>query len=316
MSPDRGLNRHRASVSAVFLWALMIKMGGLALADPTPPPPPPPPSAIPSAAPSPSGSMKASSGLDLYDGRWHATLVPYLWAPNINGTLKFGVPRLPNQGAGLALVDFKIGPNDYLASLNFAIMATVEVRKGNLALLGDYINLNVSSSTGSVTSISGPLGHIVIPLSLSTSERLSGTMWLLAPSYTVLRGSAGSVDFLVGARGLGTTASANWNFTAGSNDFISRSGSVSKGVSIDDFVVGVRGRVNLGTRRWFVPYYIDAGWGSNNSTWRGQIGIALAANHGQSIILGYRTLQYNMTNLNVLQSVRFSGPGLGYSFQL
>ena len=83
-----------------------------------------------------------------------------------------------------------------------------------------------------------------------------------------------------------------------------------------DFVGGVRGTVYLGTARWYIPYYADFGWGNNNSTWRGQIAIAMAAKHGQAIFLGYRTIQYNMTNNNVLQTVRFSGPGIGYGFQI
>jgi hypothetical protein len=278
------------------------------------------PSAVPTSVPSamPPGTMTPMAtpkpGAALFDGNWHTTLVPYIWAPNINGTLKFA---LPNSATTVAkYVNIKAGPNDYLSSLNFAIMVTAEVRKGNWSLLGDYINLNLSTTTGSVASISGPHGNLQIPTTLNTASRLTGTLWLLAPNYTLAHGSAGSVDILAGVRALDSTASATWAFTAGKNDFISRSGSVSQGVSLTDFVGGVRGTVYLGTARWYVPYYADFGWGNNNSTWRGQIAIAMAAKHGQAIFLGYRTIQYNMTNNNVLQTVRFSGPGIGYGFQI
>jgi hypothetical protein len=43
-----------------------------------------------------------------------------------------------------------------------------------------------------------------------------------APSVTALRGSTESVNVLAGARGLASTVSATWDFTAGSNDLISK----------------------------------------------------------------------------------------------
>jgi hypothetical protein len=244
-SPNSQLHNvgHRRSwLPAILFCALAAGFGRAALANDARPQPAPTdaatpaavPSDIPSAAPTampsamPPGTMTPMAtpkpGAALFDGNWHTTLVPYVWVPNINGTLKFA---LPNSATTVAkYVNIKAGPNDYLASLNFAIMLTAEVRKGRWSLLGDYINLNLSTTTGSVASISGPHGNVTIPTTLNTATRLTGTLWLLAPNYTLAHGSAGSIDVLAGVRALDSTASATWDFTAGKNDFISRSGSV------------------------------------------------------------------------------------------
>ena len=59
------------------------------------------------------------------DDTWQFSVTPYLWAPNIDGTLKYNIP----SGAGESL-EARTGPNDYLENLDMAFMVSGEVRKG------------------------------------------------------------------------------------------------------------------------------------------------------------------------------------------
>ena len=109
------------------------------------------------------GSLTATTpalaAVDPFDGGWHFTLTPYLWAPNINGSLDTRVTGLASRVAGLAdnaelNLSTKIGPNDYLENLKFGIMLTGEVRKGNWSAFTDIIYIGQNLTTSDVTRIS------------------------------------------------------------------------------------------------------------------------------------------------------------------
>lgn len=60
------------------------------------------------------------------DGKWQFSITPYLWAPNIDGTLSFNIPS-----RAIASPNMGVGPNDYLENLDFALMISGEVRRIN-----------------------------------------------------------------------------------------------------------------------------------------------------------------------------------------
>ncbi len=246
-----------------------------------------------------------------FDGKVHTTLVPYVWLPNINGTLRF---TLPNSDP-IKYVDIKAGPNDYLSNLHFATQLIAEVRKGEWSAYGDLMYLNISSSTGSVVDVSGRNGQFVVPITLNATAQITSTLWELEGSRTLMHGTSGFLDVNAGARGIYATNRANWNLSL-ANDLLSASGSVSQNATIVDAILGLHGRLNLGSSRWSVPYYFDYGWGDNNTTAQQWLGVGYSAKHGQTLNLVYRNIAYYMSGNGPFQTFRMGGPAIGYGFRI
>ena len=53
--------------------------------------------------------------------KWTVSVTPYLWLPNINGNINYNVPN----GGGTGQIGVSVGPNSYLAKLNFAFMGSL-----------------------------------------------------------------------------------------------------------------------------------------------------------------------------------------------
>ena len=256
------------------------------------------------------GTLIASAGAAAQSGGdpWRFTLTPYLWLPNIDGTLKFSVP--PGAG-GSPAVD--VGPNSYLENLDFALMLAGEARKGKWAIISDVIYLDFAGEASSVKSVTGPGGVVQVPVNANTSTGLKGLVWGLAASYTVARSPTANFDVLGGFRYLGVEASVNWQL-AGAIGLFPQSGSYSQKEDLWDAIVGVRGRAKLGGGNWYVPYYLDAGGGSSTLTWQGMTGIGYSFRWGDAL-LAYRHLYYDQSGNKLLQEISFSGPAIGVSFR-
>src|SRR5215471_3307721 len=74
------------------------------------------------------------------EDRWSFALTPYLWLPNVNGTLRFSVP----PGAS-GSPDVRTGPNNYLENLQAALMISGEVRRDKWVIIGDAIYLDFAN---------------------------------------------------------------------------------------------------------------------------------------------------------------------------
>jgi hypothetical protein len=257
-----------------------------------------------------------------YDGKFHWTVTPYVWLPTVNGNLQYQTPALGRLGAtgGTAQLNIQAGPNSYLSHLNFAAMGAVEVRKGNVDVFGDYINVNGSTGSTYVASVYSPLGKFAVPLNLATSSHLSSTIWDLQAGYTVAHGSDADVELFGGYRAFPVTSTLSYDINIGSKAQISRVGGLERVDSLNDWIWGVRGKALFGSdRKWFVPYYFDTGMGWNNNTMQYYTGVGRVF-RTQALIFGWRSLQYNTANgapSNALvQRLRFDGPLIGYSFLL
>src|SRR5678815_1306549 len=79
---------------------------------------------------------------------WAFSLTPYLWLPNINGSLKYAIPP---GGGGRPEVD--TGPNNYLENLSFALMLAGEARKGKWSAFTDLIYLDFDSEKSTVKTV-------------------------------------------------------------------------------------------------------------------------------------------------------------------
>ncbi|MCJ7642443.1 MAG: hypothetical protein MUO29_11180 [Desulfobacterales bacterium] len=250
--------------------------------------------------------------------RWTFGIQPYLWLPSLNGTLNYSVPP---GGEGGANVD--ISADTILGDLNMALMLTAEARKGRWSLVTDFIYLDLGGGTSEVKSVnfSGPGGRVTIPATVSGSvdAKLKGALWGLAGTYMVAGNEHTSLEVLLGFRYFGLEATTDWNLSGTITDNVSggtfaRSGSVKQSEDLWDGIIGIRGRIGLGSGKWGIPYYLDVGTGSSTITWQGAAGIQYRWSK-IDLNLMYRYLYYDMESGKLLQNVSMGGPALGVNFR-
>jgi hypothetical protein len=246
--------------------------------------------------------------------KWTFSITPYLWLPNINGTLKYNVP----PGAG-GSPDVETGPNDYLENLQSVIMLSGEVRRDRWSVFTDVIYLAFTDEDSSVKSVNFGGSLVSSSVNVATTSSFRGTAWTLGTGYAVQPGQAWMLDIFGGLRYFSLQASTNWQLSAaitgpGGVQTFPRTGSISEGADLWDGIIGVRGRVLLGSSDWSIPYYLDVGAGSSNWTWQGMLGIAYSFKWG-GVTLAYRNLYYDQNNDKLIQDLRFTGPTLGLTFR-
>ena len=247
--------------------------------------------------------------------QWTFSITPYLWLPNVNGTLKYNIP--PSTGGS---PEVEAGPNDYLQNLQSVVMLSGEARKARLSIFTDVIYLAFTDEESSVKSINFGGNLASSSLNLATSSSLRGTAWTLGAGYAVQTGQPVTLDVFGGLRYFSLQASTSWQLvtdvtiTGGGGQTFPRTGGISAGDDLLDGIIGVRGRVPLGSSRWSVPYYLDIGAGSSQLTYQWMLGIAYSFNWGE-VTLAYRDLYYDQTDDKLVQNLRFDGPALGATFR-
>ena len=247
---------------------------------------------------------------------WRFAVTPYLWLPNINGTLKYQVP------SGGASPEVGLGPNDYLSNLKFALMLAGEARKGRWGAFTDLIYLDFSGQKSAVKAVdflSVGRDRVTSQIDAGTQSSLKGTLWTLAGSYTAIDTPEWTLDAFAGFRYFDLQASTNWQLALAVNGpntgvVFPASGSISQSETLWDGIVGVRGRIRLGSGNWSLPYYVDVGTGSSTVTWQGLIGVAYGFRWGD-VVLAYRNLYYDQSGDKLVQNVRLGGPALGVTFR-
>ena len=246
--------------------------------------------------------------------QWKFSITPYLWLPNVNGTLKYSIP----PGAG-GSPEVEAGPNDYLQNLQAVIMLSGEVRKDRWSVFTDVIYLAFSDEESSVKSVNFGGNLVSSSLNLATSSSLRGTAWTLGAGYAVQTGQPVKLDVFGGLRYFSLQASTSWQLEGvingpGPGQTFPRTGGISAGADLWDGIIGVRGRVPLGISRWSIPYYLDIGTGSSQLTYQWMLGIAYSFKWGE-VTLAYRDLYYDQTDDKLVQDLRFDGPALGATFR-
>ena len=246
--------------------------------------------------------------------QWIFSITPYLWLPNIDGTLKYSIP----PGA-TGSPEVEVGPNDYLENLRLAFMISGEVRKDRWSVFTDVIYLDFASEDSSVKSINFGGDRVSSSANVSTDSSLKAGAWTLGAGYAVLPSRPVEMDVFGGLRYLGLHASTDWQLTTtvtgpGGGQTFPRAGNISERTDLWDGIVGFKGRVWLGRSNWAIPYYFDVGTGSSELTWQGMLGIAYSFSWG-GVNLTYRHLYYDQKSDKFVQDMRFSGPALGVTFR-
>ena len=245
---------------------------------------------------------------------WRFAVTPYLWLPNVNGTLKYSPPP-----SGTGAPEVNTGPNNYLENLSAVLMLSGEARKGRWSVLSDFIYLDFNGEKSSVKSVNFGGNVVSTSLDASTRSSLTGVQWMLAGGYAVVQSPQATLDVIGGLRYLGIEARSDWQLSgavtapSGTQTFPA-SGNISRRTDLVDGIVGVRGRVRFGESQWFMPYYLDLGSGSSSLTWQAFLGVAYAFKWGDAVF-GYRRLYYDQVDDKLLQNFRFSGPSFGATFR-
>lgn len=274
------------------------------------------------AAPAPEASP---SLLDRqYDGHWHVTLAPYIWAPSVGGNFQYQIPNLPTRPGGVGTFSASVGPSDYLPKINSAVMFGVDARQGNFDIFGDYNYLNATVNATTAGIFAGPGGRHNIPVSIASSAHLRLSIWDAAAGYTVARGHDADLSIFAGMREFPLNFSFNYDATIGPVGrrglTFTHSGSIATADIAQDVIFGLRGKAFFGDSHVFVPYYGDLGTAIgqlSNQTWQAYGGAGYAFNHGQTIVVLYRALgYYGFSPVSHVQKLEMYGPLLGYTFNI
>lgn len=256
-----------------------------------------------------------STPADSSNDKWTFAITPYLWLPNVNGSLKYEVP----PGAGGA-PEVETGPNSYLSNLQFLLMVAGEARYGKWSIFTDLVALDFANEDGNVKSVDFDGTHLSAGLDLGTQSTLRGAAWSIAGGYTVAQTPDATLDLIGGLRYFTIKGTADWNLSAsisgpGSGQTFPRTGGVSKRADLYDAIIGVRGRIKLGdSGAWSLPYYLDIGTGSSTITTQALVGVSYTFGWGDLSAV-YKTLYYDQPSDQFVQSLRFSGPAVGATFR-
>jgi hypothetical protein len=255
----------------------------------------------------------AASASDLTAGDWKFRAQIYGWFPSVSGSTSLP----PSSGNG-------IGPSvdlsNYMDALQFAFMGGLEVRKGKVGLLTDYVYLNFEADKSARRdfTLSGPLGLIDIPAGAAADVKagLSGYVWSLAGTYALVEDPQWNMQLLGGVRYLKAKPSLDWRFTGnvGSLPPAAVAGSASASPGAWDAIIGAKGRINFGSGAWFAPYYADIGTGRSDLTWQAMAGVGYNFSWGD-VVAAYRHLDYTFPSDYVLKDLSFSGPAVSLGFR-
>jgi hypothetical protein len=262
----------------------------------------------PASTPPPVANLAGSVNIP-EDGKWHASVTPYVFVPQINGTFQIPVSGLGNKHAPVTL-NLNEPPSSYVPHINALSMTTAEVRKSTAVASFDYIWLNISTQKAGVLDVSSPKG--VFAISGNAGFRVTANIWTTGVGDTIAHSDTATVETLIGVRQLNLNTALNWNSSV-PLPVLPQSGTVAKSGTVTDIVGEVRGKVRLGSR-FFFPYYFDGGYGNGSSTVQAAAGLAYDERWG-NILLVYRALIYNANPLSLNQRLTFNGLTLGTTFR-
>jgi hypothetical protein len=249
---------------------------------------------------------------------WTFTVTPYLWAPSVDGQLRYGLARQPGDAR---LADVSIDAANLLGALNFGAMVAAEARRGRFSIVTDLIYLDLSDQRGAARSADFGQGlgaPVAAGASADARSTLQGGLWGLAAGYTVAEGGWGRLDATAGFRLLAADARSDVQLGAavagpGPGLGVSTSRRIAGSATLFDGVVGLRGEFVLGSG-FSLPYAFDIGGGAATLTWQAMGGVAYRWGRA-NITLGYRALHYEQGGDKLLRDLTLAGPFLAASFR-
>jgi hypothetical protein len=245
----------------------------------------------------------AAQGSDAW--RFHAILYGYL--PTISGSTAF-----PQAGSPIS-----VDADTIIDNLKGAFMGMLEVEKGRFGIYTDLLYMNVGGSKSQTRDIS--IGGAQIPAGATADLNmdLKGWVWTIAGTYQLGMDPKAPFQVLAGARLVDVEEKLDWQTSGdiGSIPLPGRQGNVSDKANNWDAIVGVKGRVALGSQgEWFIPYYVDVGTGQSDLTWQAIAGLGYSFKWGD-ILATWRYLDYNLKSGSAIETLSFNGPAIGVGFR-
>jgi hypothetical protein len=206
--------------------------------------------------------------------RWNFTLTPYFWTTGLEG----------RAGVGGFVSDVSLSVGDVLDQFDIAVMGLFEARRAPWAVRADVFFVNLGDDVETAT--------------------IEQNQLVLQPELgrTIVSGSGGSIDLLVGAR--------YWNLdvdiTAGSNE-------LTGGEEWIDATAGAAWRFQP-ARSWHLFVKGDLGGGGSQFTWQayGGAGYDLGRCCALSALYRYLDVDYEQ---DVIYDVHLNGPALGVTLR-
>ena len=256
----------------------------------------------------PAPSAENLPAANRFDGQWHFSVTPYAWLPTIYTNASLTGPFGISGGVDTAM---HTTPSDYLKDLSFAFFIAGEARKGDWSLFTDYIYMKFKAQDTSVRTVRGPAGRVSTAVDQGSTMDLKSNVWTLAGSYTAWRRGASHLDVFAGTRYLYMNTSLDWSVSGVAGLLPGRQRAISTSVNKWDAIGGIKGEIGLSDDgRLFMPYYLDIGSGSSNTTW--QAAVALGYRYGWGdVTLALRNLSYDFSNGGDSIEPRFTGFSLG-----
>jgi hypothetical protein len=240
---------------------------------------------------------------------WRFQASAYVYLPTISGSTTF-----PQNGAGSGV---SVDADTILDNLKFTFMGSFEARRGPWGLFTDAVYMDVGDAKSDYRQFT--VGGVPLPVGANTSVDydLKGWVWTLGGTWAVSANPAATLDLLAGARLLDIEQRLGWNITGnvGAIPLPERSGESTVGLSNWDAIVGLKGRLALGSDgKWFAPYYADIGTGNSDLTWQVMGGIGYSFKWGD-VVAAWRYLDYDMKSSSTVQSLNFNGPAISAVFR-
>jgi len=232
----------------------------------------------------------AAQVADADNAGWALEFTPYLWASV--SPLRVDVGARPSNGVNVPVSVFS-------TSLDFALMGTLEARKGRWGALVDaqYVKLGVTGSQAATAPT--PFSN----LDISYSQQI----WTFAGSYRLSDGPF-TVDLLGGARYL--YAKTDTEF---STAFVPATLGQERNKGWWDGIVGARVLVPMGAN-WALLGYLDVGGGGSKLSYQAIVGANYAYSPQTAFKFGYRYFSFERDDAPVIKA-SLGGPYAGVGFR-
>jgi hypothetical protein len=238
---------------------------------------------------------------------WQYRGFVYLWMPTITANATF------SNGT---TADSELKFHKIFNHLKMAGMGSLEAQKGRWGAFTDVIYLNLGGTKATTHNLNVDGVPVPVEADVTANLGIKAWVWTLAGTYRIKAEPTYTFDVLAGARMLWLQPTLNFGVTTSVGPLAGpqREGSLEVTGRHWDGIVGGKGRVAFGDeRKWFVPYYVDAGTGQSKFTWQGMTGVGYAFSWGE-VVANWRYLDYKMKSSDKLQDLTINGPLLGVAF--
>ncbi|MBA2960914.1 MULTISPECIES: hypothetical protein [Ramlibacter] len=250
------------------------------------------------------GSAAAQGAAWADPGPWRTSISLYGYLPSVSGSSNF-----PQPGGGS---DVGVRAKELLQNVQSMFMGSLEVNRGRWGVFTDFAYFDLGDETSGTRDLFIGGNRLPADASASVDFSVKGSLWTTAASYRFLSYSDWTLDVFGGFRRIDVEQRVSWQLGGNVGQFPlpARGGNLSSGTTNWDPVVGVKGRIVLGTgRTWFVPYYFDIGAGQSRYTWQASAGLGYAFAWGD-LVGSWRRVDYEFQPDQPIGSLRLDGPAI------